>query len=110
MVQELVSRMIKYVILGALVYYIIFDNSERPKDLSVSLEKAVEISTDVTNVHNEKGELVELGYTTLPRLVFDKTRIYPVILGMNMFRNLKMKEFDHFGFQYKNYFMQMAYV
>jgi hypothetical protein len=108
--QELVGKMIRYVILGALVYYIVFDNTQNEKDLTVSIEKAVEISTDVTHVHNEKGELTELGFTTLPRLVFDKSKIYPVIFGMNMFRNLKMKEFDHFGFQYKNYFMQMAYV
>jgi len=108
--MDLVAKMIRVVILGALIYYIVIDKAQNEKDLTVSLEKAVEIDSDVTNIHNEKGELVELGYATLPRLVFDKSRIYPVILGMNIFRNLKLKEFDHFGFQYKNYFMQMAYA
>jgi hypothetical protein len=108
--QELVAKAIRIILFGALVYYIVIDKAQNEKDLSVPVEKAVEISSDVTNIHNEKGELVELGFTTLPRLVFDKSRIYPVILGMNIFRNLKLKEFDHFGFQYANYFIQMAYM
>jgi hypothetical protein len=108
--MEFVSKMIKMVILGALVYYIAIDKAQNPKNLTVSIEDSNEISANVTNIHDEKGQLVELGFATLPRLVFDRSRIYPVIFGMNMFRNIKLKEFDHFGFQYKNYFMQMAYA
>lgn len=108
--MELLGKMIKLVIFGALIYYIAIDKASKDKNLTVSVEEAVEIGSDVTYIHNTKGELHELGFTNLPRLIFDRTRIYPVMLGMNMFKNFKLKEFDHFGFQYKNYFMQMAYA
>ena len=109
-VQDLIAKGIRVVILAALFYYIIIDVADHPKDLSLPLEKASQISADVLNIHDEKGNLVELGYETVPRLVFDRNRVYPVILGMNMFKQFKLKEFDHFAFQFDRFMVQMAYV
>jgi hypothetical protein len=108
--QELIAKAIRLVILGALFYYIIIEKANNQKDLTVSVELANEIGADVVNVHDEKSQLADLGFTTSPRLVFDRNRIYPVILGMNMFKLLKLKEFDHFAFQHGDYLVQMAYV
>lgn len=108
--QDLIAKGIRGVILAALFYYIIIDVADFPKDLSLPVEKANRINADVVNIHDEKGNLVELGYETLPRLVFDSDRIYPVIFGMNIFRKFKLKEFDHFAFQFDRFMVQMAYV
>lgn len=107
---ESIGKLIRIVILGALFYYIVIDKTEKVKDLTVSVEKAVEIGEDVEYVHNEKQELTELGFLRKSRLIFDRSRIYPVILGMNMFQNFKLKEFDHFAFQHGDYLIQMAYA
>lgn len=108
--QELIAKAIRLVIFGALFYYIVIDKANNQKDLTVSVEKAVEIGSEVEYVHTPESKLSELGFLTSPRLIFDRNRIYPVILGMNLFKMIKLKEFDHFGFHYENYLVQMAYV
>ena len=108
--QELIAKVIRVIILGALFYYVIIDHSNNPKDLSVPVERANRIGEDVVNIHDAKGQLVELGYVTRPRLVFDRSLIYPVVLGMDIFREFRLKEFEHYSFQYKNLLVQMTYV
>jgi hypothetical protein len=107
--QDLVGRGIKMVILGALVFYICIDQSNNPKNLDLDIEQFNEINVDVTETHTNKSKLTELGYTLTPRLKMDRSKIYPVILGIDMFKQLKYKEFDHFAFQYKTQLIQFAY-
>ena len=109
-IHQLVSTGIRLTILIALIYFLIFDSSNDPKDLTISSDNSNRIGSDVIQVHDDKGILNELGYFTKPQLEFDRTRIYPVVLGMNFLRELKLKEFDHFAFTYGSKIIQMAYT
>ena len=92
------------------MYYIIIDEAKNPKNTSFDVNEAKEFDMDITTTHNNKNQLTDLGYSLNPRLEFDRSLIYPVILGINSFRQFKLKEFDHFAFSDRNRLIQFAYA
>ena len=103
-------KLIRIVALAAVFYYAVIDQPNSPKILTALLQNTERIAQEVRYIHNQSGQLTQLGFATRPRLVFDRTRLFTGWWGVYWLRLFRLKEFDHFTFQFGKYVVQMAYA
>ena len=104
---EAISKLVKLVIWASVIYYIFIDDPTLEKNTEFDVKDAHLVPSDVTTVHTANGKLGELGYTLLPQREFNRELIYPVMLGIDFFKNFKLKEFEYYGFQDGNVYAKV---
>ena len=98
-IGEAIGKAIKLVILASLVYYIFIDDPRLLKNLEIDIDDISAVPQNVTVVHTANRKLGDLGYTLLPQREFKRDLIYPVTLGIDGLKSLRLKEFEYYGFQ-----------
>jgi len=105
--SEKFSNAVTYVLMAYLAYKVFIQHIENPKGDHLSVNEQREI-TEAGPLLNTTGKLIETGWSKKYLREYNAEEIYPVWFGLNVFKRLRVKEFEYYSFVFGEKIVQVT--
>lgn len=105
--SDKVSSIITIVLFSYLIYSVFIDHKELESNYNLDGLQTSEI-TNITAVLNKTGQLVSTGWMRKAPPAIDPGLIYPVWFGLGFMREVRVKKWDYFAFQFDTKLIQIV--
>ena len=105
--SEKFSNLVTIILLGYLIFSVFIQHKEIAKNESLGVGEQTELTTHGPFL-NSSGQLIESGWSRKYMKEFNHEQIYPVWLGLNILKNIRIKRFEYYSFLANNKLVQIA--